>query len=147
MPDLRLVETPITFHSEAPGFRIDNEEEHAAWLAKIAAAHNAHLAELSIVFLTDDQLLEMNRQYLNHDYYTDILTFDNAIEGDAGIRGDLFISHERVQENAEAEETPMEDELRRVMAHGLLHLLGFNDKSPTERDTMRKAEDAAMALY
>ena len=94
---------------------------------------------------SDKLLLETNQKYLNHDYYTDIITFDYTEEGK--ISGDLMISYERVKENAKKEKVGVQDELRRVMAHGVLHLLGFRDKSERESAEMRAQEDAALDLF
>lgn len=94
---------------------------------------------------SDERLWEINRKYLNHDFYTDIITFDYS-EG-VEISGDLMISYERVKENAKEEKVTVQQELRRVMAHGVLHLLGFKDKSEEDAAEMRSQEDAALDLF
>ncbi len=95
--------------------------------------------DVSIVFCSDEYLLEMNKQYLNHDYYTDIITF-NYVENNT-ISGDLFISYERIKENAKSFETEAEKELFRVIFHGILHLIGYNDKTEMEKNVMREKEN------
>ena len=98
----------------------------------------------SYIFVDDEKILEVNRQYLGHDYYTDIITFDYC-EGDV-ISGDLFISLDTVRTNAEQVGATYEEELHRVIIHGILHLCGINDKGPGEREIMEAAEDKALAL-
>ncbi|MDE0917365.1 MAG: rRNA maturation RNase YbeY [Flavobacteriales bacterium] len=116
-----------------------------SWLKQIIESRNKSVGEISIVMCSDKLLLETNQKYLNHDYYTDIITFDYT-EKDQ-ISGDLMISYERVKENAKKENVAVQDELRRVMAHGVLHLLGFKDKSEREAAEMRTQEDAALDLF
>ncbi len=116
-----------------------------SWLKQIIESHKKSVGEISIVMCSDKLLLETNQKYLNHDYYTDIITFDYT-EG-CQINGDLMISYERVKENASKENVAIQEELRRVMAHGVLHLLGFKDKSEREAAEMRAQEDAALDLF
>ena len=116
-----------------------------SWLKQIIESRNKSVGEISIVMCSDKLLLETNQKYLNHDYYTDIITFDYTEEDQ--ISGDLMISYERVKENAKKENVAVQDELRRVMAHGVLHLLGFKDKSEREAAEMRAQEDAALDLF
>ena len=103
------------------------------------------LGKLDYVFCDDEYLAEINLQYLNHDTYTDVITFDYS-EGEE-IVGDIFISIERVRENATEREIAFDEELRRVMAHGVLHLLGFNDEEDAERAAMRAKEDEVLAKF
>ena len=124
---------------EIPGF---NPEFFDLWIPEIIRLNGCELNELTYVFCTDDYLLEMNREHLNHDYYTDIISF-NYNEG-VSLSGDLFISYDRVVDNAEQLGTEVYDELCRVMIHGVLHLLGFNDKSEAEEEEMRKQEDICL---
>ena len=105
--------------------------------------NNYQTGHLSFVFCTDDHLLEINRKFLQHDYYTDIITFDYS-EGNC-VSGDLMISIDRVKENAFSEGVSFENELHRVMIHGVLHLVGFGDKSPDEAVQMRKHEASALS--
>jgi len=116
-----------------------------SWLKQIIESRNKSVGEISIVMCSDKLLLETNQKYLNHDYYTDIITFDYTEEDQ--ISGDLMISYERVKENAKKENVAVQEELRRVMVHGVLHLLGFKDKSEREAAEMRAQEDAALGLF
>lgn len=118
-------------------------EFFALWISKICKTEGRKPEEISVVFCSDEYLLEMNKQYLDHDYYTDIITFDYYTED---ISGDLFISVDRVKENAESNNVSFDSELKRVVAHGVLHLLGYGDKSEEESKVMRKKEDEALAL-
>ena len=115
------------------------------WLKAVATTHGFVLGDLSIVSHSDEGLLEYNRKYLDHDTYTDIITFDQS-EG-KHVSGDLLISFERVSENADKQGVVFQEELRRVMVHGLLHLAGFKDKSAADARKMRAAEDRALAMF
>ncbi|MDE6101188.1 MAG: rRNA maturation RNase YbeY [Paramuribaculum sp.] len=114
------------------------------WLGEVAASHNRIMGPLTYIFCSDNKILEVNRQFLNHDYFTDIITFDNT--HGKRISGDLFISLETVASNAELVGASYETELHRVIVHGLLHLCGINDKAPGEREIMEKHEDQALTL-
>ena len=114
------------------------------WVKQVAALHGKRVGEISYIFCNDEKILEVNRQYLQHDYYTDIITFDYT-EGDK-ISGDLFISLDTVRSNAEQFHQSYDQELHRVIIHGILHLCGQNDKGPGEREQMEAAEDRALAL-
>jgi rRNA maturation RNase YbeY len=111
-------------------------------ITNLVVSKKKTIGEVSYVFCTDEELLSINKQYLNHNTYTDIITFDYAEK--RIISGDIFISVERVKENAKKFNTKFSDELLRVMAHGVLHLLGMKDKTQAEAIKMRKAEDAAI---
>lgn len=102
------------------------------------------LGEIAYIFCSDEKILEVNRQYLQHDYYTDIITFDYC-EGDR-LSGDLFISLDTIRTNAEQFGASYEDELHRVIIHGILHLCGINDKGPGEREVMEAAENKALGM-
>jgi len=115
------------------------------WLKAVATTNGFVLGDLSIVSHSDEGLLEYNRKYLDHDTYTDIITFDHS--DNQTLSGDLLISFERVSENAVNQGVSFDEELRRVMAHGVLHLAGFKDKSPKDALAMRAAEDQALALF
>ena len=114
------------------------------WIKAVAATYEKRVGEIAYIFCSDEKILEVNRQYLQHDYYTDIITFDYC-EGDR-ISGDLFISLDTVRSNAEQFEQPYDRELHRVIIHGILHLCGINDKGPGEREIMEAAENKALAL-
>ena len=114
------------------------------WIRSVAATYGKKVGDVAYIFVSDDKILEVNRQYLQHDYYTDIITFDNS-EGDV-ISGDLFISLDTVRSNSEQQGTAYEEELHRVIIHGILHLCGLNDKGPGEREIMEAAENKALTL-
>jgi rRNA maturation RNase YbeY len=118
--------------------------ENSAWVKAVAASYGKKVGEIAYIFCSDERILEVNREYLQHDYYTDIITFDYC-EGDV-ISGDLFISLDTVRTNAEQVGTTYEEELHRVIIHGILHLCGINDKGPGEREIMEAAENKALAL-
>ena len=120
------------------------KRENTAWVKAVAASYGKRVGEIAYIFVDDEKILEVNRQYLGHDYYTDIITFDYC-EGDV-ISGDLFISLDTVRTNAEQVGATYEEELHRVIIHGILHLCGINDKGPGEREIMEAAEDKALAL-
>jgi len=116
-----------------------------SWLNQIIESRQKSVGEISVVMCSDKYLLEVNQKYLNHDFYTDIITFDYS-EG-SEISGDLMISYERVKENAASQKVTVQHELRRVMVHGVLHLLGFKDKTEEDAAEMRSQEDAALDLF
>lgn len=134
----------IFFHSEDVDLTLD-EELYCEWLAAIASKHNTTILNINYIFCSDEYLLDINRTYLDHDYYTDIITFPYK-EG-AEIESDIFISIDRTKDNALQNQVSEDIELRRVMAHGLLHLIGFNDKTPELKVEMTKAEDESLILF
>ena len=115
-----------------------------AWIKAVAATYGKRVGEIGYLFVDDEHILDVNKQYLGHDYYTDIITFDYC-EGDV-LNGDLVISLDTVRSNAELFGRPYEEELHRVIIHGVLHLCGLNDKGPGERELMEDAENRALAL-
>lgn len=120
------------------------KRETSEWIKAVAATYNKKVGEVAYIFCSDEKILEVNRQYLEHDYYTDIITFDYT--EDNRISGDLFISLDTVRTNAEQFGQPYERELYRVIIHGILHLCGINDKGPGERELMEAAENRALAM-
>ena len=112
------------------------------WLRSVARGYGREIGELAYIFCNDEEILEVNRQYLQHDYYTDVITFPYSEE--KIVSGDIFISIDTVRSNAIQFGTNSQDELHRVIVHGLLHLCGLNDKGPGERKTMEAAENAAL---
>ena len=114
------------------------------WIARVAADHDRIVGEVSYIFCDDPKIIEVNRKFLNHDYFTDIITFDTS-RGKL-IGGDMFISLDPVRTNADLVGEPYDKELRRVIIHGILHLCGINDKGPGEREIMEAHENAALAL-
>lgn len=131
----------MTENVAMPELNIPQMEE---WIAAVAKAHGKVAHELTYIFCDDEEILQVNRRFLNHDYYTDIITFDYT-RGKL-LRGDMYISLETVATNAVAVGSSYDRELRRVIIHGVLHLCGINDKGPGEREIMEKNEDEALAL-
>lgn len=121
-----------------------SHRETTKWVRAVTASYGKRVGEVAYVFCNDDKILEVNRQYLKHDYFTDIITFDYC-EGDM-LSGDLFISLDTVRTNAELFHKTYDDELHRVIIHGILHLVGINDKGPGEREIMEAAENKALDL-
>jgi len=122
-----------------------------AWIKAVASTYGKRVGDIGYIFCNDDKILEVNRQYLQHDYYTDIITFDYCDDAlltgkKDTIAGDLFISLDTVRTNAEQQGTTYEEELHRVIIHGILHLCGINDKGPGEREIMEAAENKALKL-
>lgn len=118
--------------------------ETSAWIKQVINRFNKKVGTITYIFCSDEEILRINKSYLKHDYYTDIITFDYS--EDDQLAGDLFISLETVKSNAEKFKTPFAQELHRVMIHGILHLCGQNDKTPADKKQMRKYEDVALSL-
>jgi len=135
----------IHFCTEDITFSLKEKLKHKAWLNEVAKQEGKKILELSYVFCSDDYLLQINQEYLNHDTLTDIVTFDNS-EDPKKIEGDIFISIERVRENGNKLGTS-ETELERVMVHGLLHLLGYKDKKKEDKALMTEKEDFYIKQY
>ena len=134
----------ITYHTDGMKMPSIKKRENTAWVKAVAASYGRRVGEIAYIFVDDEKILEVNRQYLGHDYYTDIITFDYCA-GEV-ISGDIFISLDTVRTNAEQVGATYEEELHRVIIHGILHLCGINDKGPGEREIMEAAEDRALAL-
>ncbi|MDY4741464.1 MAG: rRNA maturation RNase YbeY [Alloprevotella sp.] len=130
-----------TVNVKMPAIR---RRDTSAWVKAVAASYGKKVGEIAYIFVDDEKILRVNREYLQHDYYTDIITFDYT-EGNT-ISGDLFISLDTVRTNAEQFDKPYDEELHRVIIHGILHLCGINDKGPGEREIMEAAEDKALAM-
>ena len=134
----------ITYQTEGIKMPDIKKRETTEWIKAVAATYEKRIGEIAYIFCSDEKILEVNRQYLQHDYYTDIITFDYC-EGNR-LSGDLFISLETVKTNSEQFNTPYEEELHRTIIHGILHLCGINDKVPGEREIMEAAENKALAM-
>ena len=134
----------INFFSEEISFTLKNKIKVRNWISETILQESRHLRELNIIFCSDDYLLNINRQYLNHDTFTDIITFDTGIGND--LIGDIFISIERVRENASSLNIPEVDELHRVIIHGVLHLIGYGDKKPSQKMEMTAKEDIYLSV-
>ena len=142
--NLSLRVNNIEFHSEDIPFQLRERRNLRDWLIRVITNEKHEPGAISYVFCSDDHLLEMNKSYLEHDYYTDIITFDYVEEKQ--VSGDLFISIDRVRDNAKSLSHSVRDELHRVMVHGLLHLLGYHDKTEAEQAEMRSKEDYYLTL-
>ncbi|MEN6588187.1 MAG: rRNA maturation RNase YbeY [Proteiniphilum sp.] len=134
----------ITFQTENVALPKIKKRETTNWLKTVAERYHKKTGEIAYLFCNDAKILEINRQYLQHDFYTDIITFDYS-EGNI-ISGDIFISLDTVRSNSQMYHTDFETELHRVMIHGVLHLCGINDQSEAEQKEMRAAENSALEL-
>ena len=134
----------ITFHSEKVDQPEIDEKEIASWIKKVAKSYNKKVGEISYLFCGDEKILEINKQYLNHDFYTDIITFDYSEENT--ISGDIIISLQTVESNSQMYKTDYNEELHRVIIHGILHLCGLNDLTKEDERKMRNAEDKALKI-
>ena len=135
----------IYFSSENTKFDLKNKMKVKKWISDTIKSQSKRVGDISYIFCDDAYLIEINRTYLNHDTYTDIITFD-YVEDDL-VSGDIMISVERVEENAKIFKTTFEQELHRVIIHGIHHLLGQGDKSEAEAAAMRKKEEASLAIW
>jgi rRNA maturation RNase YbeY len=136
----------VNFFTEDIPFNLPKKQKRKQWLKSIALSESFLITELNYIFCSDDYLHQMNVDYLNHDTYTDIITFDNS-EEKSKIEGDVFISVDRVRENATKHNISEELELSRVISHGLFHLMGYKDKSKEEALKMRSKEEYAIELF
>jgi probable rRNA maturation factor len=136
----------IIFHFLKKDFSISNRNEIRQWLKEVASSESKELGQIDIIFCSDDDLLEMNKSHLNHDYYTDIITFDYSEKGKM-LSGDIYISVDRVKDNASMFEAELFHELLRVIVHGILHLIGYRDTTDEEKLIMRGKEDHYLSVY
>jgi len=136
---------PVSFHTENIHFNLNQKLLYKKWINQWIDSKDAVCYKLSFIFTSNKQIRLINKKYLNHDYDTDVITFDYR-EGNL-ISGDIFISVEQVSINAKSYNTEEEQELRRVMIHGVNHLLGYNDSSDEEREIMRQMENEALHLW
>ena len=134
----------ITYQTDGTKMPDIKKRETTAWIRSVATTYGKKVGDVNYIFCNDERILEVNREYLQHDYYTDIITFDYT-EGNI-ISGDLFISLDTVKTNSEQFATEYDEELHRTIIHGILHLCGINDKGPGEREIMEAAENNALAM-
>jgi rRNA maturation RNase YbeY len=142
-----MSQASINFNTHSIKFNLPQKTLTRAWLQSSANKERQKILQLSYIFCTDAYLLKINQEYLNHSTLTDIITFDLSEKGSAGIEGDIFISIDRIKENAKQFHVPFQTELKRVMIHGLLHLMGYKDKKPADKVEMRKKEDQYLRAY
>lgn len=134
----------ITYNSEGVRMPKIKKRDTSAWIKAVAASYGRKVGEIGYLFVDDEKILEVNREYLGHDYYTDVITFD--YDEDDTVSGDIVISLDTVRSNAQLFGKTYEEELYRVIIHGILHLCGINDKGPGEREIMEVAENKALAM-
>ena len=135
----------IKFFTEDIDYKIPHPRKTSSWIKSTIQKEKKTLADLSYIFCSDEYLFGINVEYLRHKTYTDIITFDMS-DGSGSIEGDIFISIQRVKENSEKLGVPFDEELHRVIIHGALHLIGYSDKTPAQKTTMRRKEDAYLSL-
>ncbi|MDN4165589.1 rRNA maturation RNase YbeY [Cytophagales bacterium LB-30] len=136
----------VHFFTEDIAFKIKSALRTKQWIKEVVQQEGKKLKEVNYIFCSDEHLLGINQEYLQHDTYTDIITFDNS-ETDKEIEGDIYISIDRVKENANTLNIPFEEELRRVLIHGILHLIGYGDKSAADKKQMREMENQSLARF
>lgn len=134
----------ITYNSEGVRMPKIKKRDTSAWIKAVAASYGRKVGEIGYLFVDDEKILEVNREYLGHDYYTDVITFD--YDEDETVSGDIVVSLDTVRSNAQLFGKTYEEELYRVIIHGILHLCGINDKGPGEREIMEAAENKALAM-
>ena len=134
----------ITYNSDGIAMPKFRKRDISAWIRAVAKSHGRRVGDVGYMFVDDEKILEVNREYLGHDYYTDVITFD--YDEDDIVSGDIVISLDTVRSNAELFGKTYDDELHRVIIHGILHLCGINDKGPGEREIMEAEENKALAL-
>lgn len=135
----------IVFFTEDIDFKLQEIRKVKNWISTIINSHQKKRGDINYIFCSNPYILQINKEYLNHDYFTDIITFNNN-EGNK-ISGDIFISIDTVRDNAEEYKVVFEIELRRVMIHGILHLIGFDDKHDDQKIVMRQKEDEALNIF
>jgi len=136
----------IQFFNEDVEFKVAQPRKTKTWLKNIIETEGFELNQINYIFCSDEYLIGINQQYLNHDFYTDIITFDNS-EKEGVVEGDIFISIDRVKENAEQLSKPFTEELSRVLAHGVLHLVGYDDHEDEDEQLMREKEDFYISAF
>lgn len=139
-----MKESKINFYSEND-FQVEQENPYSNWIEKVIESEKKKLEEISYIFCNDDYLLDINMKYLGHDTYTDIISFDYSV-GNI-LQGDIYISTERVKENSLEYGVSFDEELRRVIIHGVLHLCGYKDKTEEEIRMMRSKEEEKLKLF
>lgn len=135
----------VRFFSEVKGFKFNRKRKASEWIKKVLAEEGKTLSSVNVIFCSDTYLVEINEQYLKHNTFTDIITFDLSAHPDV-IEGEIYISIDRVNENSLEFGSDFDTELHRVIIHGILHLSGYNDKTSRQKSTMREKEDASLSL-
>ena len=135
----------IHFFTEDITFKLAHPRKTASWITAVVKKERRSIKDINYIFCSDRYLLQINKDYLNHNTLTDIITFDYS-EGEKPLEGEIFISIERVRENSSLYNTTFQDELDRVLIHGVLHLIGYSDKNQAKKAQMRKKEEACLSL-
>jgi rRNA maturation RNase YbeY len=135
----------ISFHNEGIKFQFGQKIRHQHWISQYIRHHKKVPGSITFIFTSNKHLRRINREYLKHNYFTDVISFDYSEK--RIVSGDVFISVDQVKKNAAIYAVEWEEELRRVMIHGILHLMGYNDREQKEREQMRKLEDEALFLW
>jgi probable rRNA maturation factor len=146
MPSQVPVKSTVQFHFLRKGFSLTDRTTLKVFITILFRKEKKHLAGLNYVFCSDDYLLKINKQYLQHDFYTDIITFDLSGQ-DQPLNAEIYISVDRVRDNARDFHSSFKNELHRVIFHGALHLCGYKDKKPLDQQKMREMEDKYLSLY
>ncbi len=136
----------INFFLEDISFTLKHKTALRAWVCQVIQNAGQEISSLNYIYCSDNYLLQVNQDYLSHDYYTDIITFDNRDDSSLPLDADIFISIDRVVDNAQSLDTSFDNELYRVMIHGVLHLLGSKDQTDEQKKEMRKSEEASLSL-
>lgn len=134
----------ISFNYELE-FELDNEDQFSSWISNVILSENKKEGDINYIFCDDDYILEINKQYLDHDYYTDIISFDYSVGNE--LHGDIFVSIDRVRENADDFNVTFDEELKRVIIHGILHYVGYKDKTEEDEVLMRQKEDEKIKMF
>ena len=134
----------ISFNYETD-FQLDNETQFSDWISRVILSENKKEGDINYIFCDDEYILEINKQYLDHDYYTDIISFDYSVGNE--LNGDIFVSIVRVKENATDFNATFDEELKRVIIHGILHYCGYKDKSEEDEALMRSKEDEKIKMF
>lgn len=136
----------ITLYKEKDNFRIQDWKKIKNWIGKVTKKEGYRIEQINYFLVSDKTLLDLNKSQLNHNYYTDIITFDMG-EEDGVVEADLYISYDRVKDNAKVFHVKLIEEMKRVMIHGVLHVMGYKDKSQADIQAMRNKEDSSLRLY
>ncbi len=136
----------IRYFTEDITFQLKDKRKVSKWVKETVESESFKLGDINYIFCSDEYLLNVNKQYLNHNYYTDIITFDNT-EDENKISGDIFVSIDRVKENAMNHNFEFDEELRRVLIHGILHLCGYKDKTSKQKKEMRNKENFYLSKF
>ena len=135
----------IYFFTEEVNFKLDYKSKYKNWIKSLAVNENRSIGSINIIFCNDDKILKINKEYLNHNYFTDVITFDNCIGNK--LNGEIFISIDTVNKNAKKFNCLFENELNRVIVHGILHLVGYSDHSKADKQVMRNLENVYLKIF